>query len=73
MAKGPRRAITVRPTGAITAAAGSPGIIVLDADLAVESISPGAERWLAEISEADPWDANGLAVRAAAARVAIRS
>ena len=52
MAEGLRRAITIGPVAAIGAEAADPGMIVLDANLAVVSMSQEAERWLAEIGEA---------------------
>jgi DNA-binding CsgD family transcriptional regulator len=72
LAEGLRRAATIGPVAASSAEATAPGIIVLDANLAVMSISPEAEQWLAEISEADWPRANELpiAVYAAAARLA---
>jgi len=72
VAEGLRRAITIGPTAAVTAGPGAPGIIVLDQDLAVMSMNPEAEQWLAEIDEAD-WPGRSelpLAVYAAAARLA---
>src|SRR5262245_16009457 len=45
-------AITIGPATADTAGTGAPGIIVLDGDLAVISMNPEAEAWLAEIDEA---------------------
>jgi DNA-binding CsgD family transcriptional regulator len=71
VAEGLRRAITIGPTAAGTAGERAPGIIVLDEDLAVMSMNPQAERWLAEIGEAD-WPSTGelpVAVYAAAARL----
>jgi DNA-binding CsgD family transcriptional regulator len=53
MAEGLRRAVTIGPAAATGAEAAVPGMIVLDANLAVVSMSQEAERWLAEISEAD--------------------
>ena len=53
MAEGLRRAVTIGPVAAIGAEAAGPGIIVLDANLAVVSMSQEAEQWLAEIGEAD--------------------
>jgi DNA-binding CsgD family transcriptional regulator len=71
VAEGLRRAITVGPTAAVKAEAAAPGIIVLDADLAIVSMSPEAEQWLAEIDGAD-WPRTSelpMAVYAAAARL----
>jgi len=72
VAEGLRRAITVAPTAADTAGIGAPGIIVLDEDLAVMSMNPEAEEWLAEIVET-AWRSRSelpVAVYAAAARLA---
>jgi DNA-binding CsgD family transcriptional regulator len=52
VAEGLRRAVTIGPAAAIETEAAIPGMIVLDADLAVVSMSEQAERWLAEIGEA---------------------
>ena len=49
VAEGLRRALTIGAVAAIGAEATVPGVIVLDADLGVVSISQEAERWLAEI------------------------
>jgi DNA-binding CsgD family transcriptional regulator len=51
LAEGLRRAVTIGPAAAIGGEAG-PGMIVLDANLAVVSMSHEAERWLTEIGEA---------------------
>jgi DNA-binding CsgD family transcriptional regulator len=53
LAEGLRRAVTIGPVAPIGGEAAVPGMIVLDANLAVVSMSQEAERWLAEISEAD--------------------
>jgi len=53
VAEGLRRAVTIGPVAAIGAEAAVPGMIVLDANLAVVSISQEAERWLAEIGGPD--------------------
>ena len=53
VAEGLRRAVTIGPVMAISAEAAVPGMIVLDANLAVVSMSQEAEQWLAEIGEAD--------------------
>ena len=56
----------------IAAPAGAPGIILLDQDLALMTMSPEAAQWLAEIDEAD-WPSGSelpMAVYAAAARLA---
>lgn len=53
VAEGLRRAVTIGPAATIGADAAVPGMIVLDADLAVVPMSQEAERWLAEIGEAD--------------------
>lgn len=53
IAEGLRRAVTIGPVAAGGADTTVPGMIVLDADLAVVSMSQEAERWLAEIGPAD--------------------
>jgi DNA-binding CsgD family transcriptional regulator len=53
VAEGLRRAVTIGPVAPAGAEAAVPGMIVLDANLAVVSMSHEAERWLAEIGEAD--------------------
>jgi DNA-binding CsgD family transcriptional regulator len=53
LAEGLRRAITIGPAAPGSADTVVPGMIVLDADLAVVSMTHEAERWLAEIGEAD--------------------
>lgn len=72
LAEGLRRAVTLQPAAGTAPEPGTPGIVVLDAGLAVVSISPEAERWLAEIT--DPGSPGKrelpLAVYAAAARLA---
>lgn len=72
VAEGLRRAVTVGPAVAVTAGTAAPGIIVLDQDLTVISITPEAREWLAEIDEADWPDTSGLpgAVYGVAARLA---
>ena len=57
VAEGLRRAVTIGPAAAVGAEAAVPGMIVLNASLAVVSMSQEAERWLAEIGEAD-WPSN---------------
>jgi DNA-binding CsgD family transcriptional regulator len=52
VAEGLRRAVTIEPAAAAGADATAPGMIVLDANLAVVSMSHEAQRWLAEIGEA---------------------
>ena len=75
VAEGLRRAVALGPLRAPaerTAAAGAPGIILLDQDLALMSMSPEAAQWLAEIDEAD-WPSGSelpMAVYAATARLA---
>src|SRR5258705_144602 len=75
VAEGLRRAVTLgpfRPFADSTALAGAPGIILLDQDLALMTMSPEAAQWLAEIDEAD-WPIGSelpMAVYAAAARLA---
>ena len=49
VAEGLRRAITIGPVPAAAAGTAAPGIIVLDQDLAVVSMSPEAAQWLARI------------------------
>ena len=53
VAEGLRRAVTMGPAAPIGGEAAVPGIIVLDANMTVVSMSHQAERWLAEIGEAD--------------------
>ena len=74
VAEGLRRAVTLGPlrAPAETPRRRAPGIILLDQDLALMSMSPEAARWLAEIDEAD-WPSSSelpMAVYAAAARLA---
>ena len=75
VAEGLRRAVTLGPfrgPAESSAAAGAPGIILLDQDLALTSMSPEAAQWLAELDGAD-WPAGSklpMAVYAAAARLA---
>jgi hypothetical protein len=54
VAEGLRRAVTIGPVTPAGAEAAVPGMIVLDANLAVVSISLEAERWLAELG-GDDW------------------
>ncbi len=72
LAEGLRRAAAIGPVAVGSAEARAPGIIVLDANLAVMSMSQEAEQWLAEISEADwpPASELPIAAYAAAARLA---
>jgi hypothetical protein len=49
-----RRAVTIGPVAAAGDEAAVPGMIVLDASMAVVSISHEAKRWLAEIG-VDGW------------------
>ena len=53
VAEGLRRTVTIGPAAAAGTESAGPGMIVLDANLAVVSMSHEAERWLAEIGEAD--------------------
>jgi DNA-binding CsgD family transcriptional regulator len=53
MAQGLRSSITVFPTSPEPAPTAGPGIIILGADLAVISINPQAEHWLADIDQSD--------------------
>jgi len=71
VAEGLRRAVTSGPVAAIGAEDAFPGMIVLDANLAMVSMSQEAERWLAEIGEADWPNVSELPipVYAAAARL----
>jgi DNA-binding CsgD family transcriptional regulator len=71
LAEGLRRAVALRRPAASASEPVSPGIIVLDGTLAVVSISPEAEYWLAEIAGHDSPQAAELplAVYAAAARL----
>ena len=72
LAEGLRRAVTLEPGPGAVPDPGRPGIVVLDPGLAVVSMSPEAERWLAEMT--DPGSPRTselpLAVYAAAARLA---
>jgi DNA-binding CsgD family transcriptional regulator len=71
LAEGLRRAVTVESTAAGTPAPAAPGIIVLDAGLAVVSMNPEANAWLAETEDAGRAGPGGLplAVQAAATRL----
>ncbi len=53
VAEGLRRALTIGPAAPTGAEATGPGMIVLDASLGVVAMSREAERWLAEIGDAD--------------------
>jgi len=53
VAEGLRRAVSAGTATAARAETAAPGIIVLDTDLAVVSMSPEAQQWLAEIDDAD--------------------
>lgn len=53
VAEGLRRAVTIGPVTPIGAEAAAPGMIILDANLTVVSMSQEAERWLADVGEAD--------------------
>lgn len=76
LAEGARRALLI---GEATDPDGprAPGLIVLDGDWEVESLTPGVERWLAELPDGD-WEAAGklpaavLAVAGRALRTAER-
>ena len=72
VAEGLRRAVTIGPAAAISAELEVPGVIVLDANLAVVSMSLEAGQWLEEIGEADwpPASELPIPVYAAAARLA---
>lgn len=70
LAEGLRRA-QLLPSPTTGPSSSSTGIIVLDSELRMVSINPAAERWLAEITDAD-WPTSAelpLAVYAAARRV----
>jgi DNA-binding CsgD family transcriptional regulator len=72
VAEGLRRAMTVGPTAELGASAAGPGIIVLNDDLTVVSVSQEAAQWLSEIDRAD-WPSRSelpIAVYAAATRLA---
>jgi DNA-binding CsgD family transcriptional regulator len=71
LAEGLRRAVTLHSGADIAIEPGGPGMIVLDANLAVVSKSPEAEQWLAEIPGAGSLQADELpvVVHAAAARL----
>ena len=56
LANGVRHSVTLHPTTPEPTADG-PGIIILDADLAIVSLNPAAETFLAEIVDAD-WPAH---------------
>lgn len=69
LAEGLRRSLVVGGQRSLPAV--GPGVVVLDADLAVVSISPEAEHWLAELNDQD-WSRRSelpVAVRAAAAQL----
>src|SRR5579859_2857756 len=53
VAEGLRRAVTIGAAAATGAEAAVPGMIVLDADLAVVSMTQEAQQWLAEIGDTD--------------------
>jgi len=53
MARGLRSSVTVFPTNPEPVSTGGPGIIILGADLAVVSINPQAENWLADIDRSE--------------------
>ena len=53
VAEGLRRAVSAGTATAARAETAAPGIIMLDTDLAVVSMSPEAQQWLAEIDDAD--------------------
>ena len=72
VAEGLRRAIVAGPIADTGVQPGSPGVIVLDANLEVVSISPEAEYWMGQIAgfESPAVTELPLAVYAAAARLA---
>ncbi len=51
VAEGLRRAVSIGPAVAVSSEPAAPGIILLDADLAVVSMNPQAQQWLAEIDD----------------------
>jgi DNA-binding CsgD family transcriptional regulator len=53
LGEGLRKGIAVFATAPADAIAEGPGIIVLDADLSVISVNPQAQRWLAQLRDAD--------------------
>jgi DNA-binding CsgD family transcriptional regulator len=53
VAEGLRRAVIIGPAAPVGGEAAAPGMIVLDANLALVSMSHEAERWLAEIGGPD--------------------
>lgn len=57
LARGLRRSVLLPPAAAAAPAADNPGIIILDADLAIVSLNPAAEALLADIVDAD-WPAH---------------
>lgn len=57
LARGLRRSVTLHPTTPSASATEGPGIIILDADLAIVSLNPAAETFLADIVDAD-WPAH---------------
>jgi len=72
LAEGLRRAVLLHSAAGGASGPGGPGILVLDEDLSVVSVNPAAERWLAEITDAD-WVGSAelpVAVYAAVARLA---
>jgi DNA-binding CsgD family transcriptional regulator len=74
LAEGLRRAVTLQPAAGAGSEPGTPGVIVLDANLEVVSISPEAEHWLAEIADLESPRTSELplAIYAAAARLTRR-
>jgi DNA-binding CsgD family transcriptional regulator len=71
LAEGLRRAVAVRTAADTASEPGAPGVILLDANLAIVSISSEAQYWLAEMANPGPLRADGLpiAIYAAAARL----
>jgi DNA-binding CsgD family transcriptional regulator len=71
VAEGLRRAAMFGPAAQVAAGTSAPGMIVLDASLAVMSMSPEALQWMAEIEDAEGQRAGELpmAVYAAAGRL----
>lgn len=71
-AEGLRRAVAVQGTVHADAESRAPGIIVLDTNLSVVSISPEAQEWLAEITDFDSPRTRELPVAVYAAASGLR-
>ncbi len=73
VAEGLRRAMTIGPTAAPVAAAGGPGIVVLNEDLSVSSVSAEAEYWLGDAAASRlTWIEKGAAPLPMSATVQLR-